>query len=121
MDFAKWNAKLDSACDEGSVVAIVRDHLAEWPAAALDALPDHCRPGPIADGDDVTGWAYVLTSAHCHCESCDGNHELLLTLANFFAHASQRLAMVAALAIPSHTAHRLFFDSFIGSTTNSRR
>jgi hypothetical protein len=103
------------------VVQVVLEHLAEWPAAVLEALPESCRPVHIIDGEDVTRWAYVLTTARCMCAGGDEEQEFLFTLANFFAHASQRLATVAALALPTGAAHRIFFDSFIGSSTTSHR
>jgi hypothetical protein len=96
MDITGWHASLAIARSGEEVVRLLREFLAEWPEADLQALPEKCRPGQLINGADVFRWAYTLTSSYCVRFGTDREEGLLADMSNVFAHASSRLAAFAS-------------------------
>ena len=95
MNNTAWIGRVERIFDEGELVALVRDYVATWPAATLDALPHHCRPRSIENAQDVALWAYNLAACHRAMPVASGE-DVLLELSTFFGEASRRVAILAA-------------------------
>ena len=89
-----WHGRLSEAATAEEVVAIVRDHLAQWTPTELAHVPEDLRPGKIVDADDVSSHALAL--AHALIGRPGGDEVALHRLATFFRDASQRLAEILA-------------------------
>lgn len=87
-----WQGRLNNATDQGEVVGIARDFVAQFGYAQLAGLPAECRPGKFVDANDVTSYAFTLVQ---HCTGGDTEGAVLVEkLAAFFSHASLRLARI---------------------------
>ena len=54
------------------------------------SIPDACRPGRIADGEDLADFAYTLTRTRS--SSAGRGQPLLKEMETFFAHACARVS-----------------------------
>lgn len=89
-----WAARVESAASAAEVVQVAREFLAQLTPYEVHALPASCMPPPkIVDGDDVT--AYALALVRHDCAESSGEPNLAHKLADFFSHASGRLARLA--------------------------
>lgn len=87
-----WQGRLNNATDQGEVVGIARDFVAQFDYAQVAGLPAECRPGDFVDANDVTSYAFTLVQ---HCTGGDTEGAVLVEkLAAFFSHASLRLARI---------------------------
>ena len=91
---SSWHDRLSSATTEEEVARTARDYVTEWSPAELAALPEHCRPGKIRDGQDVNDLAFKLT----HLRFTPGYEPIedgpLAAMECFFAQACQHLARI---------------------------
>jgi hypothetical protein len=89
-----WAARVEGAASAHEVVDVARDFLAQLTPYEVHELPASCEPPPkIVDGDDVT--AYALTLVRQDCEEDAAHAGLARKMADFFSHASGRLAQLA--------------------------
>src|SRR4051812_10035842 len=92
-----WPARVDAAGSAHDVVEIARDFLAQFTPYEIHALPEPCKPPvKIVDADDVSAYAFALVRHEC--EEGAEHAELVHKMADFFAHASRRLAHLASHA-----------------------
>ena len=94
MQTSSWLARLENAHSEDEVVMITRAFLEGWTPEELAAVPEHCRPGRIADGDDITDLALRLARVHCLPEQGTPGARSTERLNSFFRIAAMRLAQV---------------------------
>jgi len=80
---------LRASTSERAVVQLARSYLADWSPAELASIPDTCRPGKIADGEDVADVAFNLTRARIESK---GAQALLEEMEGFFANACAKLS-----------------------------
>jgi hypothetical protein len=104
---ADWLSRLELATTTAEAVRIAADYVRAWTPVDLLTLPAECRPGEIADPDDVVGYAYRLVSAHCAARSPPSDDDPLPRMAAFFARAAQRLVMLSSM-VPQRPARHLF-------------
>jgi hypothetical protein len=71
------------------VVQLARGYLSEWSPNELASIPDACRPGKVADGEELADIAFALTRARIQSS---GAQPLLEEMETFFAHACARLS-----------------------------
>lgn len=97
MSVTEWSRKLEAASSEGQVAVLIRAYVAQLPASDFKALPAHCRPTHVIDGEDVVDWAYKLAAHHCKLEGTEEREAVLVLegLTSLFAQASRRLASFA--------------------------
>lgn len=88
-----WQDRLDAANDEGEVVSVVRDFLAQLSPQDLCRLPLDCRPGKLVDGEDVTSYGFALMRSACG--SSDPTSVMIHRLVAFVTDACVRLAQIA--------------------------
>jgi hypothetical protein len=86
-----WQGMLNECVEPHEVVRTVKEYLARWTPAEIAALPEHCRPGRMVDGDDVADYALRLARAQC-----DGASAEVDKLAVFVTSAALRLAQITA-------------------------
>lgn len=89
-----WHGRLNGAACAEDVVAIVRDHLAQWTPAELAHVPEALRPGKFVDAEDVADYAIALAQAQVGRAPDDTG--AVHKLAMFFSDASARLAQILA-------------------------
>ena len=89
-----WAARVEGAGSAQEVVQVAREFLAQLTPYEVHALPAACMPPPkIVDADDVT--AYAVGLVRHDCADSFGDPGLAHKLADFFSHASGRLARLA--------------------------
>lgn len=89
-----WAARVEGATSSQEVVDVARDFIAQLTPYEVHSLPAQCMPPPkIVDADDVT--AYALTLVRHDCADAAGEAGLAHKMADFFSHASGRLAQLA--------------------------
>lgn len=89
-----WAARVEGATSVHEVLEVARDFLARLTPYEVHSLPSACMPPPkIVDADDVT--AYALALVRHDCAESPGDAGLAHKLADFFSHASGRLAGLA--------------------------
>lgn len=89
-----WAARVEGAGSAQEVVEVAREFLAQLTPYEVHALPSACMPPPkVVDADDVTAYAVALVRHDCADSS--GAPGLAHKLADFFSHASGRLARLA--------------------------
>ena len=86
-----WQGILNECVEPAEVVRTVKDYLARWTPEEIAALPAHCRPGRLVDGDDVADYALRVARAQC-----DGTSFEVDKLAVFMTNAALRLAQITA-------------------------
>ena len=86
-----WQGLLNECAEPADVVRTVKEYLARWSPEEIGALPEHCRPGRMVDGDDVADYALRLAR-----EQCDGASDEIDKLAVFVTSAALRLAQITA-------------------------
>ena len=86
-----WQGLLNECVEPAEVVRTVKEYVALWSPEELAALPEHCRPGRLVDGDDVADYALRLARAQC-----DGASAEVDKLAVFVTSAALRLAQITA-------------------------
>ena len=89
-----WVYAIEGATSEKEVIAAVKDFLATWTPGMLSRLPESCRPGRIVCAEDVSELAFRLSQAGLQFDGDVPDRRLLGRMANFFSHASARLAHV---------------------------
>ena len=96
-----WQQRLDFARDESEVLAIARDFLAMLTPYEIDQLPKPCQPPlKLVDRDDIAGYAYDLVRHECG--DAPESIELVHKQANFFSHASMRMAQLSTRSQLEH-------------------
>lgn len=89
-----WAARVEGAGSAQEVVEVGREFLAQLTPYEVHGLPASCAPPPkLVDADDVT--AYALALVRHDCAGDCGDADLAHKLADFFSHASGRLARLA--------------------------
>ena len=89
-----WAARVEGATSVHEVVEVAREFLAQLTPYEVHALPSACMPPPkIVDADDVT--AYALALVRHDCAETENGGGLAHKMADFFSHASGRLAHLA--------------------------
>lgn len=89
-----WAARVEGASCSQEVVDVAREFLAQLTPYEVYALPPACTPPPkLVDADDVT--AYALALVRHDCAEAAAEPGLAPKLADFFSHASGRLARLA--------------------------
>jgi hypothetical protein len=96
-----WHGLLNECMEPPEVVRTVKEYLARWSPEEIAALPEHCRPGRLVDGDDVADYALRLVRAQCAGASAD-----LDKLAAFVTSAALRLAQITARTSEVSSEHR---------------
>jgi len=91
---AQWSGLLQSSRTVDDLMSIVQQYVSAWRPDELAALPEKCRPEPLAHGDDVALYAFRLVRAQYEVEP----NLALEQMAAFFAVASQRLSFLMAHA-----------------------
>ena len=91
-----WRGVINGAATEEQIVGIVRDYLACWSPEEIVRLPVECRPGRVHDGEDISQWAFELTSCHLAGRIPAEDEPLLLKMMLFVSEAAERLAKVKA-------------------------
>lgn len=94
MTAATWQQRLELARCSQEVVDIARNFVATFTPYELFSLPDACRPSPKLYVEDIPHLAFDLVRHECANAQ---TAETVQRLARFFAHASARLAQLAAL------------------------
>lgn len=77
-------------------MSVTRDYLACWSPEEIARLPIECRPGRVRDGEDISQWAFDLTSCHLARRGAAQDEPLLLKMMLFVNEASERLAKLKA-------------------------
>ena len=97
----RWRVSLEMATKPSDVVEVARRFLGTLTALELSRLPPSCRPGPIAEAEDIGAFALCVAQARLgHFRSlADGL--LLDRLSVFYAHASERLSQLAMVSGPT--------------------
>jgi hypothetical protein len=91
---SSWEERLNTAYEDGDVVAIARDFLARLTPYELGGLPPQCRPpAKLVDREDIASYAFDLVKHDC--DGASSQAELVHRLARFFFHASNRLAAIS--------------------------
>ena len=93
-----WVHVIESAETPHDVVLAVREYLAMWGPEELARLPAVCRPGKIADGEDISDLAYRLSRAHLDFNGPSADHVLLERLMSFISHAGTRVSRLCGRA-----------------------
>jgi hypothetical protein len=96
MTHPRWIEKVDAARSEDEILAILRQYLRAWSSTDVAQLPEGCRPAHLVDGEDVARWAYILAAADCGQLGGGERSAILTRIANLFAQANGRIAMLAA-------------------------
>ncbi len=89
-----WADRLNHASAVEEIINVVKDYLAQWTPEELANLPEACRPGRIADSDDITLCAFALVREQFKAE--DRDDAALARMATFFTGASRRLSQILA-------------------------
>lgn len=89
---AIWLFAVNAAETEADVVIAARDFLATWTPAEISTLPVDCRPGRIANAEDINEIAYSLSTEHHSSHAEQAGSANLERLMNFFTHATARIA-----------------------------
>jgi hypothetical protein len=89
-----WGELLDRASDEGHVIALARDFLAELDPEEVASLPEACKPRKLLTAGDLG--QYALDLVREHSEGYENAAPLVHRLAAFFAHANIRLSQLLA-------------------------
>ena len=92
----RWRDLIALSPNEDAVVQVTRDYLRSWNPDELARLPAPCRPGRIRDGEDITRWAFELTSAHCADACTPAAQPILVKMLEFVTEAGQRVAQLNA-------------------------
>jgi hypothetical protein len=88
---AQYLKQLETVGSEAELMRLVGDFLGQWSPKELAAIPPHCRPGMVADSEQVADLAYTLTRARI--ETC-GPQPLLEEMERFFATACNRISQL---------------------------
>jgi hypothetical protein len=99
-----WRHTVDDARTEKDLVDVVRDYLATWRPDELAQLPEACRPGRIAGGEDIADMAYKLSKSRLRLEGSADERLTFDRMMGFFLHASQRFATLVAVRDPADEA-----------------
>lgn len=91
---ALWSYTLEGAESEREVVLAVREYLATWGPSELSRIPEHCRPGKVADAEDISDLAYRLTTCHLEFKGSLADKMLIEKLMCFVANAAARAAQL---------------------------
>lgn len=86
-----WQGRLAEALTPEAVVAVVQDFVGGIGPAERDQLPPECRPGPMANAQQVTVFALMLVHRH------DGDPKsapLLHRVTTFFTRAALRVYQI---------------------------
>ncbi len=89
-----WQQRLGEARATEEVLWVVKDFIASWHPEELSSLPDDCRPGRLADPDDVAFYAFTLVREQRMTERYNPS---LHRMATFFSAASHRISQIMAL------------------------
>src|SRR6185436_16127455 len=93
-----WVHVIEAAETQHDVVLAVREYLAMWSPGELGRLPAACRPGKIADGEDITDLAYRLSRTHLDFSGPLDDRLLLERLMSFMSHAGTRVSRICGRA-----------------------
>lgn len=89
---AIWLYAISAAETEADVVIALRDFLATWTPSEISTLPVDCRPGRIANAEDINEMAYFLSTEHLSSQVELAHSATLERLMSFFTHATARIA-----------------------------
>lgn len=95
-----WQLRLGDANSTEEVLWVARDFLAQWTPEQIAELPEHCRPGRLADADDIASYALSLVKHQCDGESWQVAAPIQ-EMASFFIAAATRVSQIMSFA-----AHR---------------
>ena len=93
---ADWLYLLNTSESDTQAVAVARDFVATWSPLEISRLPASCRPGRLADANDVSDLAYRLTNAHLRYTGSVTDWLLLERMMNFFVQANARIGELHA-------------------------
>src|SRR5213083_2923318 len=84
-----WPELVATAETPEEVMEMARDYLARIEPAEIAALPPSCRPpARFQQPDEIVDFAFALVQAHAASSADD----TLARMANFFSHATRRIA-----------------------------
>jgi hypothetical protein len=89
-----WHERLEAAGNEAELVDVARDYVALLSSYEIARLPVPCRPPSLADGHDVSDYAFTLVRYHYDDDA--GGARSVGRLAAFFAAASMRLTEISS-------------------------
>ena len=97
----RWRVELEMATEPGDVVEVARGFLGTLTALELSRLPASCRPGPIAEAEDIGAFALGVAQARLGQFRSPADGLLLDRRSVFYAHASERLSQLALVKAPT--------------------
>ena len=90
-----WEQRLDVAPSTNEVLELVREFMANIPAAEWEGLPQALRVPALADPDDVASFAFDIV--RYHCVGPTDPLPVAARLAVFLSAATRRIAQISAL------------------------
>lgn len=87
-----WQERVHAATTEAEVLHVARNFLAQFAPIEIAQLPEACRPRKLADGSDLTEYAFDLVRHRC--DDGLGADYALHRLAAFFSGATARLSQI---------------------------
>ena len=91
----RWQSLIQTAPDEGAVLALVRRYLGTLADGEVSRLPSNCRPTLPSTRDEVASWAVTVTRAEMSFGGDGETKALMQQMAVVFSEASQRFAQLA--------------------------
>ena len=91
----RWQGLIQTAPDEGAVLALVRRYLGTLADSEISRLPANCRPTLPSTRDEIASWAVTLTRAELGFKGDAETRGLMQQMAVVFSEASQRFAQLA--------------------------
>ena len=91
----RWQGLIQTAPDEGAVLALVRRYLGTLADGEITRLPTNCRPTLPSTRDEVASWAVTVTRAEMGFNGDAQTKALMQQMAVVFSEASQRFAQLA--------------------------
>jgi len=90
-----WQARLDDAANEDSILAVARDFVSRLTTEDLARLPEYCRPPSVIQARaDVVKYVRTLLSHHCAGDAA--TERLVTRLTAFFSAVAMRLSSIPA-------------------------
>jgi hypothetical protein len=96
-----WQDRIHAATTEAEVLNLARNFMAQFSPMEIAELPELCRPRRLADGNDLTEYAFDLVRHRC--DDGLGADYALHRLAAFFSGATQRLSQILHMRSTNET------------------
>ena len=94
MQSQSWNTRALAAGSTGDVLDVSNDFLETWQEGQLMHLPVGCLPPPLAEGKDVTRYAFALAIATLRPPAVAASASALDSMTTFFSYAATRVSQL---------------------------